>query len=244
MPYSPPRRLPTIIAPAVVVARSVCASRLSTRVALPRFVRVKVFVHAFIRHAGDTSLCMEPPPGYRLLDAVELTPGRSIGLQVLSLVLGVATLAVLVLVAGVWSITIEPVVLLVVLAGTFGVVLFHEGVHWLAYTLSGLRPRFGAGVVHGMPVLSTSVVGPYGRDAALASLLAPLVLIDGLLLGASALVPELLAWLIVPIAVNTAGSVGDLWLAARLVRYDSSVLVADRSDGLAVYGRLKRDGAS
>jgi|GEM_PF-759706 hypothetical protein len=230
------------IAPAVVAARSVCASLLSTRVALAGFVPRNVLVRAFIHPAGDTSLCMEPPPGYRVLDSVVLTRGRSIGLQALSLLLGVATLAVLVLVAGVRSITIGPVILLVVLAGTFGVVLIHEGVHWLAYTLSGLRPRFGAGLVHGMPVLSTTVAGPYGRDAALASLLAPLVLIDGLLLGASALVPGLLAWLIVPIAVNTAGSAGDLWLAARLVRYDPFVLVADRPDGLAVYGRLEETG--
>ncbi len=180
-----------------------------------------------------------PPPGYGKIAEIVLTRRSAVRIQVLSLVLGVGTLFLLLLAAGPLSFTISPAelgLLLVLLAATLGVVVLHEGVHWLAYSLAGLHPRFGAGFVHGMPVLSTSVARPYGRTTALVGLLAPLVLIDALLFAASAVVPDLFTWTIVPIAVNTGGSAGDLWQAARLARCPPAIMVADRPDGLVVYG--------
>ncbi len=182
-----------------------------------------------------------PPHGYGKIAAITLTRGRAAGVQALSLLLAITILAVLLQVAGIRSFTVGPAevpLLLVVFAGTIGVVVLHEGVHWLAYALWGLQPRFGTGIVHGMPVLSTTVAGPYGRTAALVALLAPLVLIDGLLLGVSAIVPGLFVWVILPVAMNTGGSAGDLWLAAHLARYGPAVLVADVPDGLLVYCRI------
>jgi hypothetical protein len=181
-----------------------------------------------------------PPPGYDEIGAITITPARSILVQALSLLLAFATLAVLLAAAGAGSFTIGPtelVLLLVVIAEAIGVIFLHEAVHGLVFALSGRRPRFDAAIVHGMPVLSTSAVGPYGRNTGLICLLAPLVLIDAVLLGASAAVPTLFVWAIAPIVVNTAGSAGDLWLAAHLVRYSPAVLVADVPDGLVVYGR-------
>lgn len=166
--------------------------------------------------------------------------------QALSLVLGVGTLVLTLLAAGPLSFTVGPAelgLLLVLLAATLGVVVLHEWVHWLAYSLAGLHPRFGAGLVHGIPVLSTSVARPYGRTTALVGLLAPLVLIDALLLAASAAVPALFTWTIVPLAMNTGGSAGDLWQAARLARCPPAVMVADRPDGLIVYGPLGGTGS-
>ncbi len=180
-----------------------------------------------------------PPPGYDEIGAITITPGRSVLIQALSLLLAFATLAVLLAAAGVGSFTIGPtetVLLLVVIAGTIGVVFLHEAIHGFVFVLSGLQPRFDAAIVHGMPVLSTSVVQPYGRNTALICLLAPLVLIDVMLLGVSAALPTLFVWLIAPIVINTAGSTGDLWQAAHLTRYSPAVLVADIPDGLIVYG--------
>ena len=159
--------------------------------------------------------------------------------QALSLGLGAGTLVLLLLAAGPQSFTVGPAgvgLLIALLAATLFVVVLHECFHWLAYSLAGLHPRFGAAIVHGVPVLSTSVARPYGRATALVSLLAPLVLIDALLFAASVAVPDLFIWTIVPIAVNTGGSAGDLWQAARLARCPSAVLVADRPDGLVVFG--------
>lgn len=182
------------------------------------------------------------PQGYEEIGAITLAAGRAAGVQALSLLLGLATLVALLLASGVRSFTAGPGDILAVLAGTLGVVALHEGVHWLAYAIWGLRPRFGAGVVHGMPVLVTTVDGPYGRTPALVGLIAPLVLIDGLFLAASAAVPGLLALAALPVAMNTAGSAGDLWLAARLARFSPGVMVADVPDGLLVYGRARGKG--
>lgn len=180
-----------------------------------------------------------PPPGYDRIAEIVLTRKSALLVQGLSLAMGGAVVVLMLLAAGPRSFTVGPAelgLLFVLLAATLGVVVLHEWVHWLAYSLAGLHPRFGAGTVHGMPVLSTSVARPYGRTTALVGLLAPLVLIDALLLAASAAVPGLFAWTIVPIAMNTGGSAGDLWQAARLARYGPAVLVVDRPDGLVVYG--------
>ncbi len=195
------------------------------------------------------ALSMEPspPPGYGRIAGIVLTRRSAVGVQVLSLALGVITLVLLLLAAGPQSFTLGPAalgLLLVLLAATLGVVVLHEWVHWLAFALAGLHPHFGAGIVHGMPVLSTSVARPYGRTTALVSLLAPLVLIDALLLAVSAAVPDLFLWTVLPIAMNTGGSAGDLWQAARLARCPPAVLVADRPDGLIVYAPLDGTGPS
>jgi len=187
------------------------------------------------------------PPGYNEIAAILITPGRSVRIQVFSVLLALSVLAVLLLAARITSISISPaglLPLLAVLAGTVGVVFLHEAVHGLVFLLSGTRPRFDAAILHGMPVLSTGADRPHGRDTALLGLLAPLVLIDGALLGLSAAFPTLLPWVIGPVVFNTAGSAGDLWLAARLARFGSSVLVADVPDGLVVYGPSGQKGAS
>ncbi len=179
------------------------------------------------------------PPGYSEIGAIVITPRRAVPVQALSLVLGFATLVALLWAGGITSFTIGPaqfVLIMGVFAGASSVIFLHEAVHGLVFALSGLQPRFSAGFVHGMPVLATTADRPYGRTTALICLVAPLVLIDVVLLSLSAVQPALYTWVIAPIVINTAGSAGDLWQAAHLARYGPAVLVADVPEGLAVYG--------
>ena len=180
-----------------------------------------------------------PPPGYGAIGAIVITPRRAVLVQALSLLLALVTLVALLWAGGITSFRIGPaqfVLVLGVFAGASCVIFLHEAVHGLVFALSGLQPRFSAEIVHGMPILATTADRPYGRTTALICLLAPLVLIDVVLLGLSAIQPTLYAWVIAPIVINTAGSAGDLWQAAHLARYEPAVFVADVPDGLVVYG--------
>lgn len=179
-----------------------------------------------------------PPPGYVEIGAIVITPRRSVLVQALSLLLALVTLAILLWAGGITSVTIGPaqlVLILGVFVGASCVIFLHEAIHGLVFALSGLPPRFSAGIVHGMPVLATTTDRPYRRNTALICLLAPLVLIDVGLLGLSAVLPTLYAWIIAPVVINTAGAAGDLWQAAHLARYGPAVHVADVPDGLVVY---------
>lgn len=179
-----------------------------------------------------------PAPGYVEIGAIAITPRRAVLVQAFSLLLALATLVVLLWAGGITSVTIGPaqlVQILGVFAGASCVIFLHEAVHGLVFALSGLPPRFSAGIVHGMPVLATTTDRPYRRNTALICLLAPLVLIDVALLGLSVVQPTLYTWIIAPVVINTAGAAGDLWQAAHLAGYGPAVLVADVPDGLVVH---------
>ncbi|MFP8955912.1 DUF3267 domain-containing protein [Natrialbaceae archaeon A-CW3] len=87
----------------------------------------------------------------------------------------------------------------------------------------------------------------YERDAMLVVLVTPFVVISSLGLVLSVVLEA--TWPLFFVAVNAAGSVGDLWTAFRLLQYPSSVRVGPTPPGdvgaLGVYGRSRghaRDG--
>ena len=120
------------------------------------------------------------------------------------------------------------------------VVVPHELLHGVFMARYGGTPEYGLGV-RGllMPSAYARTRGAiYTRNEMLVATLAPFVVITG---GGFTLA-VVLEWplLTVPAAANAAGSVGDLWIAARIRRYPSSVRIAEPPEGydgdVAVYG--------
>jgi hypothetical protein len=74
----------------------------------------------------------------------------------------------------------------------------------------------------------------FSRNAFLIISLAPLIVIDSIALILLAIFPQApwLGWVVV---FNTAGAIGDLWMATLLLRCPSSIAVKDRKTGMAIY---------
>jgi Putative zincin peptidase len=126
------------------------------------------------------------------------------------------------------SLLLWPVAFLAVLP-------LHELVHAAFVRVFGGRPRFGAGVRGGMPYLFVTDPGRrFGRDQFLAVALAPLVLIDVAALALLVWNPTW-SWGAPALVSNTSGAVGDIWVAALLLRFPRRVQVEDRVLGFAVW---------
>jgi hypothetical protein len=118
---------------------------------------------------------------------------------------------------------------------TVAVVPVHELVHGLVMRALGARPRYGVGLVGlVLPVAYATADETVDRNGFVAVLLAPLVAITAV--GALAL-PFVGAWLVVPLAANAGGAVGDRWMALTVLRYPWHVAIGDDASGLTVYGR-------
>ena len=117
------------------------------------------------------------------------------------------------------------------------VVIAHELVHGVLMTGYGGRPRYGVAVTNFViphAYASTTKVR-YTRNEMLVILLGPFVVIT--LLGLPLLSITSHPLLVGALAINAAGSMGDLWMALALVRYPSTVRVGGISnpEGFGVY---------
>lgn len=101
-----------------------------------------------------------------------------------------------------------------------GVLVAHEIVHALAYLSFGARPKFGARLLGRLlPVLTTSAAGTkLGLTQMIIVGLSPCILISATtsLLAAEPLVSS---YVIAAFCVNLVGSVGDIYMVARLCRF-------------------------
>ncbi len=121
------------------------------------------------------------------------------------------------------------------------VIVLHETIHGLVMAHYGGEPTYGVGVSYFVvPYAYANSAGGYTRNQMLAILLAPLVAISVLGVLMMAVYPSTI--LVVVLAANAAGSIGDLWMAAVLVQFPSTVRVGpmpDRSpdgQGIGIYG--------
>ena len=108
--------------------------------------------------------------------------------------------------------------------------LVHEALHGLAAMLCGARPSYGIGAGFAY----TTFREPVGQRAYLAIGLTPLVIIT---LGCVVWAARWDAganWLLFFAAVNAGGSIGDLWMAWRIVQQPRSAIFFDLADGFAV----------
>ncbi|PZS00079.1 MAG: hypothetical protein DLM67_02270 [Candidatus Nephthysia bennettiae] len=95
----------------------------------------------------------------------------------------------------------------------------------------------------GMPYLYVTDPGRrFGRNRFLAIALAPLVLMNLAALALLVLNPSW-SWTAPALVANTSGAVGDLWVAALLIRFPSWVQVEDRKLGFAVWRSPGRSAA-
>ncbi|BAZ09034.1 hypothetical protein NIES4071_08400 [Calothrix sp. NIES-4071] len=125
--------------------------------------------------------------------------------------------------------------LLVFFAILFGTTVIHELVHGIAFAAFGGSPRYGFKVKFLLPLAYATSPGDYFRRNAFIIIgLAPLIVIDVVCLLLLAIFPQT-SWLIWVIAFNTAGAIGDIWIAVQLLRCPKSVQVEDREEGMAIY---------
>lgn len=133
-----------------------------------------------------------------------------------------------------WLATPVDVLVFAVLATV--VLAPHEWVHGLAMRHYGGEPRYGVGVAHFvLPYAYATTDHEFTRDQFVVVLLAPLVVLTAV--G----VPLMLAlgwgWLVVPLTMNAAGAVGDVWMTLVVLGYPGHVRVADHADGVRILGR-------
>lgn len=116
------------------------------------------------------------------------------------------------------------------------VVVPHELLHGVFMAHYGASPSYGVGVSHFvLPYAYAETVGEsFTRNQLLVILLAPFVGITTI--GVMAMLVHPSPLLIVPLAANAAGSIGDLWMAGVLFQYPSSVRVAPPPNGAQGFG--------
>jgi hypothetical protein len=193
------------------------------------------------------------------IETVRLTRSSAVGLGLVSVVgFFASAYAFGVVLAAIHGASLEPIVLstgmlsyggpaLLVAIG-LGVlsVVAHELVHGLFMARYGDSPSYGIGVSVVFPyAYARGGAASYGRNQLLVVLLAPLVIGTTAGLVAMTIRPSPI-WL-VPLAVNAAGSVGDLWMALALWRYPAEVRVGDhpRADarGFGIYAPAGPNGS-
>jgi hypothetical protein len=132
-----------------------------------------------------------------------------------------------------WNQTLS--VLVVVVLGI--VVIFpHEWLHGLTISYFGGTPRYGAGIAYFvLPYAYTTTDTRFTRNQFIVIALAPLVGLT--LIGVPVMIAFEWSWLIVPLAANAGGAVGDLWMVLTLLGYPPHVQVEDSTTGMRIFGR-------
>lgn len=117
------------------------------------------------------------------------------------------------------------------------VVVLHESIHGLCMARYGGSTGYGIGVSYFvLPYAYAETDKSFTRTQLVVVLLAPFVGITAVGLLTMLVVPS--SVLLVPLAANAAGSIGDLWMAATLLQYPSSVRVTPLPEdvqGFAIY---------
>ncbi len=118
-------------------------------------------------------------------------------------------------------------------------IIFHELIHGAFMSKYGGKPHYGVGIAHWIvPFAYATTDATFRRNQYIAIALSPLFVITfaGITLMTS--FPDSSQWMAIPLAFNSAGAVGDLWMAFLLLRMPEYVLVKDNITGL-VYAAIK-----
>lgn len=112
----------------------------------------------------------------------------------------------------------------------------HEWLHGLAIRYYGGEPRYGVGVAHFvLPYAYATTDHEFSRDQFIVVLLTPLVGLTAV--GVPAMVAFEWGWLVVPLTMNAAGAVVDVWMTVTLASYPAHVRVEDHERGVRILGR-------
>ncbi|WP_155120544.1 DUF3267 domain-containing protein [Haloprofundus marisrubri] len=124
-----------------------------------------------------------------------------------------------------------------------GVIVVHEFVHGMMMKRYGGSPNYGFGVTQFvLPYAYATTERPFTRNQFVVVALAPLVVLTAAIFTLA--VAFRWSILLLPLALNVGGAVGDLWMARLLLRYPETVRVVDETTGLAIYGERGVDSPS
>lgn len=116
------------------------------------------------------------------------------------------------------------------------IILPHELLHGLAISYFGGTPRYGAEIAYFvLPYAYATTDTRFTRNQFIVIALAPLVGLT--VIGVPLMIAFEWSWLVVPLAANAGGAVGDLWMVLTLLGYPSHVRVEDSTTGMRILGR-------
>jgi hypothetical protein len=134
---------------------------------------------------------------------------------------------------GWWNEALDVLVLLFL--GTVFIVP-HEWFHGLAIQRYGGKPRYGVGLAHFiLPYAYATTDHEFSRNEFVVVLLTPLVGLT--LVGVPTMLVFEWGWLVVPLALNAAGAVADVWMTLTVLSYPAHVRVRDHETGVRIVGR-------
>lgn len=126
-------------------------------------------------------------------------------------------------------------VLVLVFLGTV-ILVPHEWLHGLAIKHYGGKPRYGVGVAHFiLPYAYATTDHEFTRNQFIVVLLTPLVVMTAV--GIPLMLGLEWGWMVVPLALNAAGAVADIWMTLMLVSYPAHVRVVDHEEGIRILGQ-------
>ncbi|VVB96509.1 Putative zincin peptidase [uncultured archaeon] len=117
-------------------------------------------------------------------------------------------------------------------------IIFHEFIHGAFMSKYGGKPRYGMGIAHWIvPFAYATTDATFRRNQYIAIAISPLFVITFAGIFFIAASPDFNHWMVIPLAFNSAGAVGDLWMTFLLLRMPEHVLVKDNITGLTFYGK-------
>ena len=126
-------------------------------------------------------------------------------------------------------------VLVILFLGTVFVIP-HEWLHGLAIRYYGGEARYGVGVAHFiLPYAYATTDHEFSRNQFVVVLLTPLVVLT--LVGVPLMIVLEWSWLIVPLALNAAGAVADIWMTLMMASYPPHIRILDHEGGVRILGR-------
>jgi hypothetical protein len=133
---------------------------------------------------------------------------------------------------GWWAVAVN--ILVVVFLGT-AFIIPHEWLHGLAIRYYGGKPRYGVGVAHFiLPYAYATTEHEFSRNQFIVVLLTPLVVLT--LVGVLLMIGLEWSLLIVPLTLNAAGAVADVWMALNVLSYPAHVRIVDHEGGVRILG--------
>lgn len=130
---------------------------------------------------------------------------------------------------------IEPVNVLVLVFLVTVILVPHEWLHGLAIKYYGGKPRYCVGLAHFiLPYAYATTDHRFTRNQFFVVLLTPLVVMT--LVGIPLMIGLEWGWLVLPLAANAGGAVGDLWMTLTLLGYPPHVQVQDHKTGVQIIG--------
>jgi len=129
-----------------------------------------------------------------------------------------------------------PVNILVLAFLGTAILVPHEWLHGLAIRHYGGKARYGVGVAHFiLPYAYATTDHEFTRNQFVVVLLTPLVVVT--LVGVPLMLVFEWGWVVVPLTLNAAGAIADVWMTLMVVSYPAHIRIVDHENGVRILGR-------